>query len=138
MSEQLLKEPNTQITDDFLAIVLGKSFVAWKMFNENLTKYGISLEWRYYKDGGWLAKCTHKKNTIIWVSASDGFFTTSFLFSEKPHLRKGIQELDISDDLKNNTKSTPKGTYFSIVINVYKKNQLPDIYKMIEYKKSAK
>ena len=108
------------------------------MFNENLPKYGISLEWRYYKDGGWLAKCTHKKNTIIWVSASDGFFTTSFLFSEKPHLRNGIQELDISDDLKNNTKSTPKGTYFSIVINVYKKNQLPDIYKMIEHKKSAK
>ena len=138
MSEQLLKDPNTQITDDFLAMVLGKSFAAWKMFYENLPRYGISLEWRYYKDGGWLAKCTHKKNTIIWVSASGGFFTTSFLFSEKAHLRKGIQELDISDDLKNTTKSTPKGTYFSIIINVYKKNQLLDIYKMIEYKKSAK
>ena len=138
MTEQLMKDPNTKLTDDFLATFLGSSFSAWKMFNENLPNYGISLEWRYYKDGGWLAKCTYKKNTIIWVSVSEGFFSASFLFSEKPHLRKGIQELDIPDDLKNNTQSTPKGTYFSIVINVYKKNQLPDIYKIIDYKKSAK
>ena len=72
MNEQLLKDPKIQLTDDFLAEVLGNSFAAWKMFNENLPNYGISLEWRYYKDGGWLAKCTHKKKTIIWGSASKG------------------------------------------------------------------
>ena len=138
MIEQLLKDPNTEITDDFLREVLGDSFAAWKTLNENFPKYDISLEWRYYKDGGWLAKCTHKKKTIIWSSASDGFFTVSFLFSEKPHIHAGVQELDISEDIKNTLVSTPKGKFFSAVIDVYQESQLPDVYKLIEYKKRAK
>ncbi|MCL2674261.1 MAG: DUF3788 domain-containing protein [Defluviitaleaceae bacterium] len=138
MIVQLLKDPNIQMTDEFLAVVLGDSFAAWKLFNESLPNYGITLEWRYYKDGGWLAKCTHKKNTIIWSSVSEGYFSASFLFSEKPHLRAGIQELDISDDIKNNLISSPGGKWFSVAIDVRDENQLPDVYKMIEYKKTAK
>ena len=138
MIDQLLKDPNTQLTDEFLATVLGSSFTAWKVFNENFPKYDISLEWRYYKDGGWLAKCTHKKNTIIWASASEGFFSTSFLFQEKPHLRAGILELDISDDIKNAITSSPSEKWFSVAVNVYNESQLSDVYKLINYKKSAK
>jgi len=138
MIKQLMKDPNTQITDELLATVLGDSFAAWKTFNESLTSYGISLEWRYYKDGGWLMKCTHKKNTIIWGSASDGFFSVSFLFSEKPHLRAGVQELDIFKDIKNAIISSPGGKWFSVAVDVYNENQLSDVYKLIEYKKRAK
>ena len=138
MIEQRLKDPNTQITDDFLATVLGDSFAAWNALNESLPDYDISLEWRHYKDGGWLAKVTHKKRTIIWMSVSEEFFSASFLFSEKPHLRAGVQELDISDDVKKNITSTPKGTFFSVVIDVYNESQLPDVYKLIAYKKRAK
>ena len=138
MIAQLLKDPNTQLTDEFLAAVLGDSFAAWKVFYESLPNFGISLEWRYYKDGGWLAKCTQKKKTIIWVSASEGFFSASFLFSEKPQYRAGIQELGISDDIKNRFTSTPTGKWFSIAIDVYQENQLLDVYKLIDYKKSAK
>ena len=61
-----------------------------------------------------------------------------FGFAEKPHLRAGVQELDISDDVKQSITSTPKGTSFSIVINVYNESQLSDVYKLIEYKKCAK
>jgi len=135
---KLFKDPNTQLTDEFLAMALGDSFAAWKEFIENLPNFDVSLEWRYYKDGGWLAKCTHKKNTIIWASASEGFFSASFLFSEKPHLRAGVQELDISDDIKNNLTSTPKGKWFSVAIDVYDERQLSDVFKLIAYKKSAK
>ena len=136
--EQLLKDPNTQLTDEFFAAILGDSFAAWKVLNENLSNAGVSLEWRHYKDGGWLAKATHKKKTIFWGSVSEGFFSASFLFSEKPHLRAGIQELDISDDIKNALTSTPKGTFFSVAVDVYNENQLSDVYKLMNYKKSAK
>jgi len=138
MIEQLMKDSNTKMTVEFLSKALGDSFPAWQKFNESFPKFELSLEWRYYRDGGWLAKITRKKNTIIWASASEGFFSVSFLFSEKPHFRAGIQELDISDDLKNNTKSTPKGTFFAIAIDVYNESQLSDIYKLIDYKKSVK
>ena len=61
MIEQLMKDPNTQLTDELLATALGDNFAVWKEFNENLPSYDISLKWRHYKDGGWLAKVTHKK-----------------------------------------------------------------------------
>ena len=138
MIEKLLKDPNTQLTDAFLAMVLGDSFATWQAFTKKLADYDIALEWRYYKDGRWLAKCTYKKKTIIWSSVSEGFFSASFLFSEKEQLRAGIQSLDIADDLKNSITSTPKGTFFSILVNVYDESRLPDVYKLIEYKKQAK
>jgi hypothetical protein len=103
-----LKDPNTKLTDEFLAVILGKSFASWKAFNENLANFDVVLEWRYYKDGGWLAKCTNKKKTIIWVSVSEGYFSANFLFSEKQHLRAGVQELDVSDDKKNTLTRTQK------------------------------
>ena len=135
MIEQLMKDPNTQLTDELLTTALGDSFATWEVFNNNLSNYDISLEWRYYKDGGWLAKVTHKKKTIFWAWVSDGFFSTSFNFSEKPHLRTGVQELDISDDVKESITSTPKGAFFGIKIDVYNEEQLSDVYKLIEYKK---
>jgi len=133
-----MKNPSTELTDEFLETALGDSFAAWKAFCENLPNYDISLEWRYYKDGGWLAKITHKKKTIIWGSATEGFFTVSFLFSEKPFLRAGIMELDISDDVKKSIQSICKEKYFAIKIEVRNESQLSNVYKLIEYKKRAK
>jgi len=137
-TEQLLRDPNTELTDDFLAIALGDNFTLWKAFNEKLQNFDVSLAWRYYRDGGWLAKATDKKKTIFWGSVSDGFFSASFNFPEKPHLRTGLLELDISQDIKNSLSSTPKGTFFGFTVDVYSESQLSDLYKLINYKKSAK
>ena len=138
MIKELMSDPNTKLTDEFLAMALGDSYTAWSEFSGKLQSYDIALEWRHYKDGGWLAKAIHKKKTIFWGSVSEGFFTVSFNFSEKPHLRAGIQEFNISDNVKNNLSSTPKGKSFSITINISSEEQLSDIYELIDYKKSAK
>jgi len=132
------KDPNAEPNDENLSLVLGDSFSAYQVLKEKLSDFEASLEWRYYKDGGWLAKITRKKKTIIWGSPEDGYFGASFLFSEKPHLRAGVLELDISDELKNKLVSTPGGNFFSIAIDVYSENDLPNVYKLIEYKKRAK
>ena len=138
MIKELLKDPNTKLTDEFLSAALGNSYTAWKILNGKLPSYDIVLEWRHYRDGGWLAKVIHKKKTVFWGAASEGFFIVSFSFAEKPHLRAGVQELDISDDVKNSIVNSPKGKSFSITINVDNENQLSDIYALIDYKKSAK
>jgi len=136
--EQLLRDPNTELSDEFLATVLGDKLTLWNAFNERLQDFDISLEWRYYKDGGWLGKATNKKRTIFWGSLSDGFFSASFNFPEKPHLRTGLLELDISEDIKNSLSSTPKGAFWGFTVDVHSESQLSDLYKIIEYKKSAK
>ena len=138
MIKELMKDPSTKLTNEFLAEALGDSYTTWSEFSEKLPNCDIALEWRHYKDGGWLAKAIHKKKTVFWGSVSEGFFTVSFNFSEKPHLRAGIQEVNISDNVKNYLVSTPKGKSFSIIINISNQNQLSDIYELIDYKKSAK
>jgi len=132
------KDKNAEPNDENLSLVLGGSFSAYQLLQEKLLEDDASLEWRFYKDGGWLAKVTRKKKTIIWGSAEDGYFSASFLFSEKPHLRAGVLELDIADERKNKLVSTPGGNYFSIAIDIYDEKDLPDVYKLIAYKKSAK
>ena len=136
--EELLKDPNTNLTDEFLVEILDGSYAAWSELNGRLSGYDIVLEWRHYRDGGWLTKATHKKKTVFWGSVSEGFFTVSFIFSEKPHLRAGIQELSISDNVKKSIVNSPKGKFFSITINVYNEDQLSDICELIGYKKNAK
>ncbi|MCL2383467.1 MAG: DUF3788 domain-containing protein [Oscillospiraceae bacterium] len=138
MIEQLLKDPNTKLTDEFFAQVLGNNYKTWETFSKSLSTYDISIEWRYYKDGGWLGKALNKKRTIFWGSLSDGFFSASFNFSNKPELVEGIENLDISDDIKNDITATPSGKYIGVTINISKEAELLDLYKMIDFKKLAK
>ena len=49
-----------------------------------------------------------------------------------------MQALAISDNVKNTAVSSLKGKSFSITLNVDNENQLPDIYELIDYKKSAR
>jgi len=128
------KDKSVEPNDENLSLVLGNSFSAYKMLEEKLSEFEASLEWRFYKDGGWLAKITRKKKTLIWGSPEDGYFSASFLFSEKPHLRAGVLELDIADELKKNIANTPGGNYFSILVDIYSEDDLSDVYKMIEFK----
>jgi len=138
MIDQLMKDPNTKLTDEFFAMALGSNITLWNTFNETLPSLDISLTWRHYKDGGWLAKATRKNKTIFWGSVSDGYFSANFNFLEKSSLREGVLELDISDEIKNTLTHTPTGKWFSIVVDVCNENQLSDLYKLISYKKSAK
>jgi hypothetical protein len=131
------KDKNTKPNDANLSTVLGDSFSAFKELERKLADFEAELEWRFYKDGGWLAKITRKKKTLIWGWAEPGFFGTNFIFQNKPHLREGISELDISEPLKNNFEETPNGAYFSLQIKVYSEADLDDVYKMIEYKRKA-
>ena len=92
------KDRNAEPVDENLSIVLGDSFSAYKALSEKLSDFEAGLEWRYYKDGGWLAKVTRKKKTIFWGEAVDGCFSIAFNFHERN--KQGVLELDIADGLK--------------------------------------
>jgi len=131
-------DKNAEPNDFNLSNVLGDSFAAFKELEGKLVDYDAELGWRFYKDGGWLAKITRKKKTLIWGWAEPGFFGTNFIFSNKPHLREGVLALDIADEWKNNIEETPTGTYFSLQIHVKSVADLEDVDKMIAFKMKAK
>ena len=137
MIDQLMRDKNTEMNDEFLATALGVCYPTWQKFNEEFATHGLALEWRFYKDGGWLAKITHKTKTIIWGSVSDGYFSASFNFPAKPQLLDGIKSLDIADDIKNSIETTPSGKYIGFTVDVHGDEQLADVYKIVEFKKKA-
>jgi hypothetical protein len=131
-------DKNAEPNDFNLSNILGDSFTTFKHFESRLKELEVDLLWRFYKDGGWLAKITRKNKTLIWGWPDEGFFGTNFIFSNKPHLREGVFALDISDKWKVDIEETPNGSYFSIQIEVREEADLTDVYTMIAFKMKAK
>lgn len=109
-------------------------------FLETITnnEYALTLEWRYYNDGkAWLGKAVYKKKTIFWLSIWEGFFKTSFFFTEK-HL-EAIAELDISETIKDEfTKAKTIRKLIPMIFDVNKEDQLDDLLTIVRFKKSLK
>lgn len=110
---------------------------------EQLTKtiagpdFGLLMEWRFYNDGkAWLCKVSRKKKTVFWLSVWDGFFKTSFYLTGKH--ASGVAELEIEPQLKAEFfDRKPVGKLIPLVIRVFKKDQVKDVIRVIEYKIKA-
>ena len=134
-----LREEYILPTNEVIAKVLGESNAAYEVFTSKLTNdLGLNLEWIYYKDqGSWLCKVLHKKKNLFWISVWDNFFRTTFFFTER-HL-EGFATLDISENIKDDLcASKPIGKLIPLMLSITQKEQIADLLKIIEFKKSLK
>lgn len=140
METQLLRDQEIFPSEAVLKQTLGSSYSAFEGLMKAVsdTGYGIVPQWNYYKDGrAWLCKACYKKKTVFWLSVWDKFFKTSFFFTEKNC--RGIGDLDIDNGLKENFNcSKPVGKLIPFVISINSEEQLMDVLKIIDYKKSLK
>lgn len=140
METQLLREQEIIPTKEVLAKALKESYPAFHELFETITapEIGLVPEWNYYKDGkAWLCKVSYKKKTVFWLSVWDGFFRTSFYFTEK-HLT-GVAELDIEPQIKEDFKSRkPVGKLLPLSIKVHGREQVGDVLKVVGFKKVLK
>jgi len=137
---QRLREEEPYPGEEVLRGALGAAYPVFAEFMAAIQGGGFGLvpEWRYYKDGqAWLCKATHKKKTIAWISAWDGFFKVSFFFTEQSGA--GIAKLAIADALRRDyAGGQAVGRLKPLVVPVRKKGQLTDLLTLIEYKKGTK
>jgi len=121
---------------EILKNVLGKSYPVFEELSKKLNdEYGITFEWRYYRDSkAWLCKVAYKKKTIFWLSAWNGYFRTNFYFMER-HL-EGIATLGIEDN--HFTLEKEWGKMMPLIFKISKSEQLPDLLKVVAFKKSSK
>lgn len=136
----LLREQNVLPTKELLKNSLGESYQA---FNElmNIISHGqfrLVKRCGYYNEGrSWLCKVCFKKRTVLWLSVLDNFFKVGFYFTEKN--KKGIAELDIENKIKEDFyRSEQKNKWKLLVVDVYGNEQINDVIKLIQYKKSLK
>lgn len=140
METYLLREQQIYPTKEVLENVLGDSYLVFEELIKIITdaKYGLVPQWNYYKDGkAWLCKVCYKKKTIFWLSVWDKFFKTTFYFIEKTS--SGIADLDIEENLKESFRNSKSfGKFMPLTINMNRKDQINDLLKIVEYKKSLK
>lgn len=135
----LLRDPQLFPSDNVLKEALGdRIYKVLESFLEIVTgkTYHLVIEWRFYNDGkAWLGKVMYKKKTIFWLSVWEGFFKTGFYFTEK-HC-ESIAALHISETIKETfSKAKPTGRLIPLVIDVNDKDQLDDLFTVIEFKKT--
>ncbi len=140
MEKPLLNDPDNFPNEDMLADVLKSSYPVYETFIARVTgqPYELVPQWRYYKDGGaWLCKVTFKKKTIFWLSIWDGFFRTTFYFTEKTGA--GIADLKVERKLKESfTKSNLIGKLKPLTVRVHHVEEIEDVLLLAEYKKSLR
>ena len=137
METQLLRKPEIFPSEEVLKQALGNVYEALDELETKLTQdeFALTFNWHYYNDGkSWLCKVCHKKKTVFWLSIWEGFIQTSFFFLER-HL-EGIAALQI---LENSFKMEKEwGKMIPLIFKIYKREQIDDLLKMVEFKKKAK
>lgn len=140
METILLREPEILPTTEVLKNVLGESFSALVELTDTITQpeIGLVMQWNYYKDGkAWLCKVVYKKKTVFWLSVWDQFFKVGFYFTEKNC--PGVMDLDINEKIKEAFgKNKKTGKLMPLAISVTQNEQICDVIRIIEYKKSLK
>lgn len=140
MDKPLLNDPAIPPSPEVLQKVLKSSYPVYEKTLVEITgdSYGLVPEWRYYNDGkAWLCKMVFKKKTIFWLSVWDGFFKAGFYFVERQC--QGIHEMDISENIKKELKKAkPFGTLYPVGLTLSREEHIPDLLKLIDYKKIAK
>jgi len=133
----LLREQETYPSKEVLKGALGEvcNVLEYLELQLSQAEFSLSFDWRYYKDSkAWLCKAAHKKKTIFWLSVWDGYFKTSFFFLER-HL-EGIAALEIDEN--SFTLEKEWGKMLPLIFNINDKSQLPDLLKVVRYKKGVK
>ena len=140
METQLLREQQILPNDEVLGNAMGESYTIFSELIKIVTNTDYNLEptWNYYKDGNaWLCKVCYRKKTVFWLSVWDRFFKVAFYFTEKNCT--GIAALDIAEEIKEDFKSRkPIGKLKPLLIDVMRKEQIQDVIRIVEYKKSLK
>ena len=140
MEIQLLREEEILPEKEVIAKALQNAYEVFEEFTDIITNpdFQLTPEWNYYKDGkAWLCKITFKKKTVCWLSVWNGFFKTSFFFTDKNS--SGVIDLEINNAIKDDFKNAKAiGRLIPLVLTISKKEEIEDALKIIEYKKSLK
>lgn len=95
-----LTDANLFPDETVLRGVLGAGYSVYLALLDGFEPRGLSLEWRYYRDGkAWLGKVQHKRRTIVWMSAWEGFVRATVYVAEKDV--PGLRGLDLSPATKD-------------------------------------
>ena len=82
----VFKDPGVQPTPGLIEDALDDAAPCWTMLTDHFADVGAPVEWRYYREGGWLGKAVGKGRTVGWLSVEDGYVSLTCYFAERHRL----------------------------------------------------
>ena len=79
----VFKDPDSQPTPTLIGETLHDAAPCWTMLTDHFADVGATVEWQYYRDGGWLAKAVGKGKTVGWLSVEDSYVRVTFYFAQR-------------------------------------------------------
>jgi len=119
--------------------VLGAANGAWLELVEYLEAKGVSVTWKWYRDGGWLARAAKGSKTVLWVSIDDaGFVGGAVHFAAR--LREAVADLPgiPAAQAQKIRKTEPTGKLVSVPFELRSKSDVKSIQALIDAKLTLK
>ena len=131
-------DAHVEPTDALVRDALGPSAEVWERALALLEGAGARVEWRYYRDGGWLAKATRGGQTVAWLSVEDGILRVAFYFAER-HRAVLVDANGIPDEVRARISDAPMiGKVFPVAFEVRKEADLTQVENVLAVKVGAK
>jgi hypothetical protein len=81
----VFKDPGVQPTPGLIEEALDDAAPCWTMLTDHFADVGAPVEWRYYREGGWLGKAVGKGRTVGWLSVEEIRKSDLLLRRAAPH-----------------------------------------------------
>ncbi len=135
---QLLRDEKVFPSEDVLVGAAGTYYGVYREYVDLLLDRGISVDWRYYRDGrAWLGKAVKGTRTVCWISLWEGFFRVSFYIAMR--LRGEFGKLAINEELLDRAmRQPPVGKLLPIVVEVTGRQQAADLMEIVAFKLNFK
>ena len=130
-------DPAVQPTDVLISDALGECLQAWTGFGDALTAAGVAVGWRYYRDGGWLAKAVRGSKTVAWMSVDKGFARVTFYFAAR--LRDALLEAtDLPAWVRDRMQAPATGQSLAVTVELRTADDAADAEAVLKYKLKLK
>jgi hypothetical protein len=118
--------------------VLGPASDAWDELTTSVADSGALLVWRYYRDGGWLARATKGQKTVAWLSVAQGHATITFYFAER-HRSILAQNPALTDEMRRHIAATPlSGRLLPVTLEIHDSRHLHQVRALLAAKLGAR
>lgn len=94
------RDPAVEPATASIHAALGTARGAWDQVVQLMSEQGVTVGWRYYRDGGWLAKATRNGKTVAWLNVAPGSVRVTFYFAER-HRRMLVDNAELPPTLRD-------------------------------------
>ncbi|HEY3338690.1 MAG TPA: DUF3788 family protein [Propionicimonas sp.] len=94
------RDPAVEPVTTSIHAVLGTAGEAWDRLAELMGTLGVTVGWRYYRDGGWLAKAARNSRTVAWLNVVPGCVRVTVYFAER-HRPMLVDNAELPPELRD-------------------------------------